>query len=184
MSEKRAGKEPGFDSQLVRQVLSGDTQAYGRLVRLHSRRAYAIAYSVVCDFQTAQDIAQEAFVKAYSKLDKLRSPEKFGTWVDTITRNLSRKALARRRRAQLSLTDFSDTSTHPVAKDKPRLTELEEALNSLPEMYREPLVMRYMGGSDYEEIARQLGTTRNAAEVRVHRAKKMLRETLIESGRC
>ena len=183
MSDGSARKESGIDAQLVKKTLQGNTQAFGRLVHTHSKRAYSIAYSVLSDFQAAQDVTQEAFVRAHTKISALKSPEKFGTWVDTITRNLARKALQRRRRDQVSLTDFSDPASHPVTEDKRETPMLQEALNSLPGTYREPLVMRYMGGVSYEGIAEILGTSRNTAEVRVHRAKKMLKEALVQSGR-
>jgi RNA polymerase sigma-70 factor (ECF subfamily) len=181
MTEKQPRKEIGVDARFVRQSMQGDKNAYGKLVCMHSRRAYAIAYSVISDFQTAQDITQEAFVRAYSKLGKLQSPEKFGPWMDVITRNLARRALQKRRRGKMSFTDFSDTSLHPLAKDITSTRELEEAINSLPDTYREPLLMRYMGGASYEEIAQRTGTRRNTAEVRVHRAKKILRDSLTSS---
>jgi RNA polymerase sigma-70 factor (ECF subfamily) len=103
-------------------------------------------------------------------------------WLDSIARNLARRALKKRTRGSEALTDFSDTSFHPAVQNKDTV-ELTEALGGLPESYREPLVMRYLGGATYEEIAKHMGITRNTAEVRVHRAKKMLRDNLVETGR-
>jgi len=183
MDDRRAGKEQGNDAQLVRESAAGDKAAYGKLVRMHSKRIYSIAYSVLSDFQSAQDIAQEVFVKAYQKLGKLRKPESFGSWVDAIARNHARKALARRRKNSVSTYDFSDDAGHPATEKKEHLSELKEAVDLLPDSYREPLLMRYMGGSDYGEIAEHLGIERNTAEVRVFRAKKMLKEMLTRSGR-
>ena len=174
-------KERSTDARLVSESKRGDRKAYGRLVQIHSPRVYSIAYSVLSDFQAAQDIAQEAFVRAYQKLKNLRNPESFGTWVDTIGRNLARRALQKRRGSSFVLTDFSDTANHPSVTTDSTKPEIQEAINSLPDMYREPLVMRYLGGVDYEEIAEKLGTSRNTIEVRVYRAKKMLRETLAQA---
>lgn len=178
MSDKPLKQEPGIDVQLVRKSIQGDREAYGRLVDGHSKRTYAIAYSIISDFQAAQDIAQEAFVRAYSRLEKLKAPEKFGAWMDVITRNIARRALQKKRSAKVSFTDFSDDSMHPVINKSSGSFDIQEALNSLPVTYREALVMRYMGGASYEEIAVHTGTRRNTAEVRVHRAKKMLRDSL------
>jgi RNA polymerase sigma-70 factor (ECF subfamily) len=182
MSAEHSNKETRSDAELVREALQGDAQAYGELVNSHSGRVYSIAYSVVSDFQAAQDIAQEAFVRGYSSLGQLKSAGKFGAWLDSIARNLARRALQKRRRGSESLTDFSDTAFHPPVHDKDTW-ELKEAISSLPESYREPLVMRYLGGATYEEIAEHMGIARNTAEVRVHRAKKMLRDNLVEAGR-
>jgi RNA polymerase sigma-70 factor (ECF subfamily) len=182
MSAGHSKEELRTDAELVRETLQGNAQAYGTLVKTHSNRVYAIAYCVVSDFQAAQDIAQEAFVRAYSSLGQLKSAGKFGTWLDTIARNLARRALQKRRRGGEALTDFSDTSFHPPVHDK-STEDLREAVNNLPENYREPLVMRYLGGATYEEIAERMGITRNTAEVRVHRAKKMLRDNLVEAGK-
>ena len=182
MSAEHSNKGLRSDAELIKDALQGNTQAYGELVRTHSGRVYSIAYSVVSDFQAAQDVAQEAFVRAYSSLGQLKNAGKFGTWLDSIARNLARRALQKRRRGSEALTDFSDTSFHPPVRDKDT-EELREAIGGLPEGYREPLVMRYLGGATYEEIAEHMGITRNTAEVRVHRAKKMLRDSLVETGR-
>jgi RNA polymerase sigma-70 factor (ECF subfamily) len=182
MSAEHSKKELRSDAELVMETLQGNTQAYGSLVRAYSSRVYSIAYCVLSDFQAAQDIAQEAFVRAYSSLSQLKDAGKFGTWMDSIARNLARRALQRRKRGGEALTDFSDTAFHPPVQDKDT-QELTEALGALPDSYREPLVMRYMGGASYEEIAERLGITRNTAEVRVHRAKKILRDSLVEAGK-
>ncbi len=182
MSAEHSKKGLRTDAELVRETLQGNEQAYAELVNAHSGRVYSIAYCVVSDFQSAQDVAQEAFVRAYSSLHQLKSAGKFGTWLDSIARNLARRALQKRRRGGEALTDFSDTSFHPPVHDRDT-EELREAVSSLPEGYREPLVMRYLGGSTYEDIAEHMGISRNTAEVRVHRAKKMLRDNLVESGR-
>jgi RNA polymerase sigma-70 factor (ECF subfamily) len=181
MGEKRATEERDRNARLVRQSIQGDAQAYGELVRAHSKRAYSIAYSVLGDFQAAQDVAQEAFVRGYSKLDSLKDPEKFVGWIDTITRNLARRALQQRRRESVLLTDFSDPANHPAAPERTQALNLQEAINSLPETYREPLVMRYITGATYEEIGAMLGMSRNTAEVRIHRAKKMLTENMAKA---
>lgn len=181
MDDRYEQKERSTDAQLVRKSTRGDQNAYGRLVQSHASRVYSIAYSVLSDFQAAQDVAQEAFVRAYQKLKNLRNPESFGTWVDTIGRNLARRALQKRRSTGLVLTDFSDPANHPAVADNSAKPEIQEAISTLPDMYREPLVMRYLGGVDYEEIAEKLGTSRNTVEVRVYRAKKMLREALAQT---
>lgn len=168
------------DGQLVMETLNGDRNAFAELVRAHQGRALATARALCGDFDTAQDVTQEAFVQAYLSLRKLRDPAAFGAWLYGIVRNLSRKRTSRGRPAPVSLErdDVPEPSTGP-----PEVAgEMVAALAGLPRHHREILAARYLQDLDYPEIARALGTTVNNVRVRCFRAKKALREALAAAG--
>lgn len=83
------------DKEVVNSANQGDLEAYSALVSKYSNAVYATAFSVVGDFHYAQDIAQEAFVRAWSRLGMLEDSGKFGSWLFTITKRLSIKCLGR-----------------------------------------------------------------------------------------
>lgn len=90
------------DSELVQRALNGDRQAYGRLFERHERSVLAVGLAVVGDYHTAQDVAQEAFVRAYRSLGDLRQWASFGSWVCAIAR---REAIGDRRPGQTTAID-------------------------------------------------------------------------------
>lgn len=158
---------------MVRQVLRGNKNAYASLVQAHQSRAVASAHHLCGDFETAQDLAQEAFVAAYRSLRNLQDPALFGPWLHGILRNLCRKHLARRQPAMASLEQ--DPVPEPAAPPD-RTVETESLLQTLPLADREILAARYLQEMDYEEIARMLGITVNNVRVRCFRARQALRE--------
>jgi RNA polymerase sigma-70 factor (ECF subfamily) len=160
---------------MVRQVLRGNQSAYADLVHTHQARAVATAHHLCGDFETAQDLAQEAFVTAYRSLRNLHDPALFGPWLHGILRNLCRKHLARRRPPMASLEQ--DPVPEPAAPPD-RTVETAPLLQALPLPDREILAARYLQEMDYEEIARMLGVTVNNVRVRCFRARQALRTAL------
>ena len=86
------------DAALVKLALSGDTDAFSVLVRRYTGAAFGLAFHMLGDFEDARDIAQDAFIQAYANLSKLRSPEKFASWLHGIVANLSNKWLGKKKR--------------------------------------------------------------------------------------
>ncbi len=164
---------------MVRQVLRGNRSAYADLVQAHQGRALACAHHLCGDFDTAQDLAQEAFVQAYRSLGKLRDPAAFGAWLHGIVRNLCRKHLARSRPAMASLEQ--DPVPEPAVPPD-RDVEIASLLQTLPLSEREILAARYLQELDYEEIAQLLGISVNNVRVRCFRARQALRAALAGDG--
>ncbi len=168
------------DEQMVKRTLHGNTEAYAQLVEAHQQQAVAAANYLCGDFEAAQDIAQEAFVEAYSSLEKLKEPAKLAVWLHGIIRNLARKYLARKRPGELSLEDgdVAEPST-PSSED---YSDTMLVLQSLSLPHREVLTAKYLLELDYEEIAEMLGITINNARVRCFRAKQGLRAAMAGGG--
>ncbi len=177
------------DGEIIRKCLNGEPEAFGFLVDKYKESIYGFAYAKLLNFQDAEDVTQEVFLKAYRKLRTLRRWENFHAWLYSITSNLCKIWLRTRSRRPDSefLEDkdpdiLDEPSIHFYRENQAResLNEsLHEALESLPEMYRQVLTLYYLSGMSSKEIARFLGTSRTTVLQRLHRARSQLREEML-----
>jgi len=159
---------------LVEQCLAGRLEAFDELVGRHQDAVYNLLLKLSGDHTEAADLTQEAFVRAYRKLDGYDPRFSFKNWVITIGVNLAKnrfRHFARRRRIEMEAA--SPTPSSPSPPD-PRLEALEAALGLLPEKLRLPLLLRHVEGCSYAEIAQMLGIGVSAAKMRVMRARDEL----------
>ena len=179
------------DIQIVAQVLEGDTGAFSALVQRHHERVYRTAYSLVGDLDEADDLAQEAFIKAFRALGRFRGQSLFSTWLHRIAVNCCLDYLqSKHRRNFVSLDDYRENWHAPriwmgraknadVRVERRELQEiLERALGELPEAYRVTFVLREIEGLTYEEIAESLGCSIGTVKSRLFRGRAKLREIL------
>ncbi len=179
------------DIQIVAQVLEGDTGAFSALVQRHHERVYRTAYSLVGDLDEADDLAQEAFIKAFRALRRFRGQSRFSTWLHRIAVNCCLDYLqSKHRRNFVSLDDYRENWNAPriwmgraknadVRVERRELQEiLERALGELPEAYRVTFVLREIEGLTYEEIAKSLGCSIGTVKSRLFRGRAKLREIL------
>jgi len=96
------------DAELVQRTRQGDQEAYGRLIQKYHNLIYGLCFHLVGNFADAEDLAHDAFLEAFVKLEQLREPEKFGNWLRTIAANLCKRWLARQERVVL-LDDAEET---------------------------------------------------------------------------
>lgn len=179
--ENHAGEMPN-DENLIKQVLSGDTDAFAAIVDRYKGRVFTLAYRMLSCREEAEDISQEAFVKIYRSLkiyDAGRT--RFSTWIYRITYNLCVDHLRKRKEtAPLEEDMLAASSKAPeelaVAADRARM--LHEAVQNLPEEYRVPLVLFHFQGLSYQEICRVLNVPMSIVKNRLFRARKILREKL------
>ncbi len=173
------------DGHLIQKCLDGEPAAFGFLVDKYKSCIYAFAYSKLGNYHDAEDIAQEAFFKAYQKLHALRGYDKFLAWLYAITNNLCKDFL----RAKASRPDgeFVEEIEEEVL-ERPSMDayqagltyeSLYDALKELPEMYRQVLTLHYLGGMKSREIAEFLGTSKNTIDQRLNRAKSLLKEEML-----
>ena len=166
------------DGHIVRKCLTGEPSAFALLVDKYRSDVHALAFSRLGDFHDAEDIAQEVFLKAYSKLHTLRRWDNFYAWIYSITSNLCKnhvRARGRRRDKDLIEDQSSDLMEH-LSIDYYRRSMLSESVNEtldiLPETYREVLILYYLGGMKTREIARFLGASNEAIKKRLSRARE------------
>lgn len=177
-----SGSQAPGDGELVAKARRGDAAAFGLLVQRYRRAAYAVAYSVTGRHEDAEDAAQESFLVALQRLDECRSPERFAGWLMTIVRNRSRNLV---RRESLRETDQVPVSASSGLAAPDREAErsqlrglLREALDGLPEVQREIVLLHDMEGWKHREIADRLGVPSGTVRSHLHFARKALRDAL------
>lgn len=184
-----AGAAPNAlsDEEVVRRVLSGETGLYEVVMRRYNQRLYRAARSIVGDADEADDVVQDAWVRAYAHLAQFAGEAKFPTWV---TRIAIHEALARIRKKSRSVQMplNPDETEHEFAAAGPgpevRAMEgearalLEGAIGALPEAYRAVFVLREIEGLSTAETAECLEIGEENVKVRLLRSRRMLREEL------
>lgn len=184
MKDEPSLREEPDDAELVRRGQSGDDAALSALVTRHHGAAYRVALSLTRNDDTAQDVVQDAFVKAFRALESFRGDASFRTWLLTITANEARGAL--RKSGRLRETALDDVG--PVASDTmdPAETavmsqETERAramLETLPEKQRLSVALRIDEGLSFREIGEMIGSSEGAARVNYFHGIRRLRELL------
>jgi RNA polymerase sigma-70 factor (ECF subfamily) len=165
------------DGALVEDCLAGRREAFTELVRRHQGRVFNLVHRMANDRSEAADITQDAFVRAYEKLRLYRPGGSFRNWVMAIAINLAKnrfRSQARRRQAETRHAALRESESEPAAAPDPRCEELDVALRELPPKWRVPLVLKYMEGLSYEEIASVLKIGVGAAKMRVLRGRSRL----------
>lgn len=157
----------------------GDQEAFGGLVRLHQKRAYAIARAIVAVHEDAEDVVQDAFIRAYQALDRFDTGQAFGAWLARIVANAALDVARRRKvRTTEELHDtVADTFHDPGESDELR-RRLNEALQTLPERMRSVLVLHDVEGFAHAEIGRMLNIPEGTARSDLHHARLRLRGLL------
>ncbi|HXE55412.1 MAG TPA: sigma-70 family RNA polymerase sigma factor [Tepidisphaeraceae bacterium] len=171
--------QPG--KELVERARRKDAGAFASLISRYERVALSVAYGVVGDAAAAGDVTQDAFVRAWERLADLREPERFGTWLCGIVRNLAVDCLRRQKPAQSLGTDepaSEERWTHnPVDEIGRRESRarVAAALASLDEISRPVVVLRYYEGLSSKQIGELLEISPQAVDMRLSRARKQLR---------
>ncbi|WP_158606754.1 sigma-70 family RNA polymerase sigma factor [Paenibacillus ginsengarvi] len=170
------------DGLLVERVLKGDKSAYSELIGIYMNVLYALGYRMTGDFHYAQDIAQEALIKAYFRLSELKEKDKFGSWLYAIAlrtaQDFQRKIGREIPGPQLAAERIDPFTTEDRAEANELREHVREAFGELPELYRETAMLHLIAGLPAPRIAKLLGQSVSATESRLRRAKRLLREML------
>ncbi|MDY7039878.1 MAG: sigma-70 family RNA polymerase sigma factor [Chloroflexota bacterium] len=166
----------------IQQALGGSKEAFTRLIEAYQTPVYNLAYRMLGNAQEAEDAAQEAFIRAYTRLHTYDPTRKFASWLLSITSHYCIDRLRRRRLHLVSLEELPPW--HGVASERPqpeeRLIEnqkcdaVQALLSALPPHYRAPVILRYWYDFSYREIADAMNLTESAVKSRLHRAREML----------
>jgi len=171
------------DRAIIEQVLSGNDEAYARLVDRHYARCARIAVRILGNREDAEEAIQDAFLRAFRALEDYEDRERFSAWLARILVNQCRTMLARTRRREAVFLDV-DPRELDLAAAGGDLTvgwpELEHALARLPVEQREAIVLKFADDLTYEEMARITGAGESALKMRVQRAFARLRALLQE----
>ncbi len=184
------GRMDKADKEAIEQVLAGDKDAYRVLVDSYYQFAFRIAFRITGDEADAEEVTQEAFLRAYTKLSTFRQDASFSTWVNRIAMNTAFTLIERRHRdvtrsAERSdgsgmAVEFTDTAARPdqVLLAGEAAAMRREALAALTPMERTAFTLRHMEEMGIPEIATALNVTANSAKQAVFRAVSKLRRSL------
>jgi len=173
------------DGYIISKCLNGEPEAFGILVDKYKSSIFAFVHTKIHNFHDAQDVTQEVFIKAYLELRTLRRWDSFAGWLYRIAYNKCKDSLlSKSRRPDRDFTEDQSQQT----LDEPSIDSyrndmtcqsLRDALDSLPEVYREVLTLYYIGGMDSVEIANVLCTSPTAIRHRLSRAREQLKEEVL-----
>lgn len=181
------------EAQMIAAILAGDRELYHSLVQPYELSVYRMAMSLVKNETEAEDVAQEAFLKAFRNLADFRAQSKFSTWLMSITLNEARRRLRRQSTVRMEsldeppdeggkispalLRDWREIPSEALERKEVRAL-LQEAIEHLSPIYREVLVLRDVEEFNVEETAGALAISISSVKVRLHRARIMLQKEL------
>lgn len=181
------------ETEMIAAIVADDTQLYHALIRPHERRVYMMALSYMKNEADAEDVAQEAFMKAFRSLSTFRAEAKFSTWLISITLNEARGRLRRQAIVRMEsldespdeggtispalLRDWREIPSEAVERGEIR-SLLQLAVADLPEIYRQVFLLREVEELNTQETAEALDISVSAVKARLHRARMMLQKNL------
>jgi RNA polymerase sigma-70 factor (ECF subfamily) len=183
------------DLKIIESCLLGNTRVFSRLIDTYKNMVYNLAYRMSNNSQEAEDISQEAFLRAFQSLARFNPSYKFSTWLYQITLNIIRDRLKKKELNYVSLdtpieTDDSEFYPQPadltnnpeqIIAQKESRQAIQQAIYSLPLKYREVLVLRHLQDLSYIEIANILKLPAGTVKIRLYRAREQLRKILADS---
>ncbi|RXT47285.1 RNA polymerase subunit sigma [Mesorhizobium erdmanii] len=177
-----------YDMRLVRRALARDAGAFRTIIKTHNQRLYRLARGILRNDAEAEDVVQEAYVRAFANLAAFRGDASLATWLSRIVINEALGRLRKRRRT-VAMPESSEAQVirFPLnPSDDPERTMaqrqilalVERATDSLPDIYRMVFVARVIEGLSMEETADLLGVRPETVKTRLHRARALLRKAL------
>lgn len=178
-----ADRESNTDAALVARARLGDARAFEQLVRRHLRVAHGVASRLVGNPADADDVVQDAFVRALERLDDCRNPARFRAWFLAIVRNRAHNL--REREAVRVTSSLDDMAMLRASDDTTRRVEarefhdtLAEALDALTSLQRNVFVLHDMEGLDHREVAERMDISLSSSRFNLHVARRALRDQL------
>lgn len=172
---------PESTAELVSRAAGGDTAAFEALYRDNVGRIYALCMRMTANPMEAEELTQEAFVKAWQALDRFRGDASFSTWMHRIAANTvmsHRRSMGRKRDRFVEQEDLSWHGDETDRTHRGAAVDLESAIGELPAGAREIFVLYDVEGYRHDEIAEITGVAVGTSKAQLHRARKLLREAL------
>ena len=169
------------DIELVGRAREGDQSAFRALYDKHVDRIYRLVYRMAGEDDLAKDFTQEAFLRAFERLDQFRGDAAFSTWLHSIAVSVALNGLRkvdRHRKRERSLEDAARVVPGTRQRDPGVRERIESAVDELPEIYRTVFLMHDLEGFSHGEIAETLGVAEGTSKARLSRARAKLRESL------
>jgi len=177
------------DEKIVADVLEGNRNAFGILVRKYQKQVFTLMHRFANSPSEAADLTQEAFLRAYNRLETFQPGKKFFVWLYTLSLNLARDYGRKNKKYADTLSENIIDNAHRETHDQERrliqkgeAMALNKALDRLPEDFREALLLRYREDLSMKDIARILNLSVSGAKMRIHRGLIQLRELVAEDN--
>lgn len=180
VSRRDAGAEHETASAVAR-AQSGDVAAFELLYRSHVGRVYAVCLRMTANPALAEELTQDAFVRAWQKLDSFRGDSAFGTWLHRLAVNVvlgERRSRSRRTARVTTVDDLTAVESSGTGTDPGMRVDLDAAIAQLPEGARTVFVLHDVEGYRHHEVAEMVGVAVGTSKAQLHRARKLLREVL------
>jgi RNA polymerase sigma-70 factor, ECF subfamily len=168
------------DSNLILTTLQGDTHAYGELVRCYQASVFNVCYRLLGDQREAEDISQEAFMRAYQRLQSFDVQRPFGPWIRRVAANLCYNHMQKNQPVLLPIQDEQDYAAEKshdpqsMLENSEKSNAIRQAIAKLPPVYRIVLELRHFHEMSYEEIAMELDLPLNTVRSHLFRARKKM----------
>ena len=176
------------DIGLIAACQQGDAQAFHQVFDIYRDRVYALCRHMAGNEEDAEDLAQESFTWAFKSIHSFRAEAAFGTWLFRIASNCCLATLRKRRPVFQSIDAMAERNLVPLATSGPNpeqqlirkelITRVETAVAALPENQRLIFVLGTQLGMRYREISEVVGCSEDAVKVRIHRARKKVRDEM------
>ena len=175
---------------LVRSAREGDREAFDELVRQTYADTFTLAYRLTGNEEDARDVAQDAYLRAWRGIGRFRGESQFSTWMYRITANAAATHTHRRRRQRVVLLEEHmepaeqrlESLPAAAAESAEALDRVARAIETLPSKLRQVVVLKDVYGLPHEDIAAELDISVAAAKVRLHRARRKLKDVLYDQG--
>jgi RNA polymerase sigma-70 factor (ECF subfamily) len=181
--EERTRHEDPLEARVIAAIQGGDAQGYDYLVSKYLKRTTSIAWGLVRNAHDAEDLAQEAFVKAFQTIGRFKTGEPFGPWIFRIVTNLSLDVLKHRRRVKDEELSGAEPAARRDAADLPAAaheiaSRIDEAIEALPEMQRRVARLHLVEQFEHSEIAGMLNLSEGTVRSHLSLARAKLKERL------
>jgi RNA polymerase sigma-70 factor (ECF subfamily) len=182
---------PSNDRRIIDEILAGNQRAYASLVDAYKDRALTLASRLIGDRAEAEELVQDAFVRAYRSLERFRGDAAFGTWFYRILYNLCMSAIARRRERPRQFTENEEDALDRVMADADEPSVLErmeeeelqamiaDEVNGLPEKFRAAVLLFYVEGMSYDQMTEVLQIPLGTVKTNLFRGRTLLRERVL-----
>ncbi len=165
---------------LITRIKQNDIQAFEQLYRIHSGRVFALCLRLSANRALAEELSQEAFVRAWQKIRTFRGESSFSSWLYRLTTNVVLSSLRKKQIKQVSFDEISEVD-NPVEKqlDTGKIRDMEQAIMKLPDGARKIFVLHDIEGYQHNEIAEMTGLAIGTSKTQLHRARKLLQGWLL-----
>lgn len=171
------------EADWIARAKRSDAGAFERLYRMHIDKVYGLCLRMTGNVSEAEDCAQEAFIQAWTKLDKFRGDSAFSTWLHRIAVNAVLGRIRKSKREQDRIKIAFEQSSSPVSvADNGELRDLSEAVDRLPQGARHVFVLHAVYGYSHEETGAMLDIASGTSKAQLHRARRLLAQQLKEQG--